>query len=138
MDSGFLVGASSGVLGKEGWALAVGGGRVRDTGSKGSGTTWREGIENMVEDPPGERDGGDSLLGSTGSGVDQEHRTACSASKHARSSYKPAIFVGIGFSADASSGVLGGEDCGPLRLEAIGSGVQEVTIAVCGGRGWRR
>ena len=31
MDSGFLVDASSGVLGGGGWALAVGGGRVRGT-----------------------------------------------------------------------------------------------------------
>ena len=33
MGSGFLVDASSGVLGKEDWALAVAGGRVRGTGS---------------------------------------------------------------------------------------------------------
>ena len=39
MDSAFLVYASSGVLGKEDWALAVGGGTVRGTGSKGSGST---------------------------------------------------------------------------------------------------
>ena len=50
MDSGFLVDASSGVLGKEDWALAVGGGRVWGTGSEGSGSTWREGIENKVEE----------------------------------------------------------------------------------------
>ena len=36
MDSGFLVNASSGVLGKEDWTLAVGGGRARGTGSSGS------------------------------------------------------------------------------------------------------
>ena len=40
MDSGFSVDASSGVLGKEGWTLAIGGGSVRGTGSKGSGSTW--------------------------------------------------------------------------------------------------
>ena len=75
MDSGFLVDASSGVLGKEDCALQVGGGRVRGTGSEGSGSTWREGLENKVEEPQRERDGGDSLLGTTETSTYQQHRT---------------------------------------------------------------
>ena len=86
MDSGFLVDASSGVLGKEDCALQVGGGRVRGTGSEGSGSTWREGLENKVEEPQEERDGRDSLLGTTDIPV-QQHRTTFCALKHARSSY---------------------------------------------------
>ena len=50
MDSGFFVDSSSGVRGKGDWALAVGGGRVRGTGSKGSGSTWREGLEKKAEE----------------------------------------------------------------------------------------
>ena len=46
MGSGVLVDASSEVLGKEDWALVVGGGRVRGTGSKGSGGgTWLEWLD---------------------------------------------------------------------------------------------
>ena len=111
MGSGFLVDASLGVLGGEDWALAIGGGRVRGTGGKGSGSMWREGIDNKVEELQRERDGRDSLLGTTdSSSVDQQHRTTFCALKHARSSYKPTISMGIGFLADASSGMLGGED----------------------------
>ena len=88
--------------GKEDRALAVGGGRVRGTGSKGSASTWREGLENKVEEPQEERDGRDSLLGTTDSSVDQQHRTTFCASKRARSSYKPAIFMDSGFLVDAS------------------------------------
>ena len=37
-----------------------------------------------------------------------------------------------------SSGVLGKEDCGPMRSEVAGSGVREVTVVIiCGGKGWR-
>ena len=41
--------ASSAVLGKEDWALAVGRGRVRSTRSKGVGRAWGEGLEKKVE-----------------------------------------------------------------------------------------
>ena len=121
MDSGFLVVASLGVLGKEDWALVVGGGRVRGTGSKGSGSTWREGLEKKVEEPQEERDGRDSLLliGTTGSSVDHQNRTTFCALKHARSSYKPANSMGSGFLVDAPSGVLGGDEW--ARSEVAGS-----------------
>ena len=53
------------MLGKEGWALVVGGGRVRGTGGKDSSSTWRGGLENKAEELQRERDGRDSLLGTT-------------------------------------------------------------------------
>ena len=43
MDSVFFVDASPRVFGKEDWALAVGGGKVKVTGSKSS-STWGEGL----------------------------------------------------------------------------------------------
>ena len=52
----------------------------------------------------------DSLIGTTDSSVDQQHRTTFCALKHARSSNKPAISMDSGFFVYASSGVLGGED----------------------------
>ena len=67
MGSGFLVDASSGVLGQEDWVLADGSGTVRDMGSKstvvarggsGSRIRWKRAIRR-------ERDGRDSLLGTT-------------------------------------------------------------------------
>ena len=84
------------MLGKEDWALAVGGGRIRGTGSESSGKT----LENKDEEPQGERDGRDSLLATTDSSVDQQHRTTFCELKHARSSYKPAIFMDSGFLVD--------------------------------------
>ena len=46
--------------------------------------------------------------------------------------------MGCGFLVDASSGVLGGEDCGLfLRLE-VAKGVLVVVLLVCGGKGWMR
>ena len=109
MDSGFLVDDSSGVFGKEDWALAVGGGRVRGRGSKSSNSMWGEGLEE-VEKLQRERDGRDSLIGTTDSSVDQQHRTTFCALKHARSSNKPAISMDSGCLVDASSGVLRKED----------------------------
>ena len=55
MDSGCLVGASSGVLGRGEWALAVKGGRVRGTSSKSSKNVWGKGLEE-VEKLQRERD----------------------------------------------------------------------------------
>ena len=62
MDSGFLVDTSSGVLGGEDWALAVGGGTVRGTRSKGSKSMWWGEWLEEVETLQRERDGRDSLL----------------------------------------------------------------------------
>ena len=45
---------------------------------------WGEGLENKEEEPQEERDGRDSLLGTTDSSVDQEHRTTFCALKHVR------------------------------------------------------
>ena len=61
MDSGFLVDASSGVLGGKDWALAVGGGRVRGTRSISSNSMWGEGLDE-VENLQRERDCRESLL----------------------------------------------------------------------------
>ena len=149
MDSGFLVDASSGALEKEDLALAVGGGRVRGTRSKGSGNTWGEGLENKVEELQRERDGRGSLLGTTDSSVDQQHRTTFCALEHARSSYKPAIFMDSGFLVHASCGVLGKEDwtlaAGGGRFRGTGSNSSinsssssSSSSRVCRGRGWRR
>ena len=66
MDSGFLVDASSGGLGGGDWALAVGGGRVRGTRSRSRNSVWGEGLEG-VETLQRERDGRDSLVGTTDS-----------------------------------------------------------------------
>ena len=85
MDSRCFVDASSGVLGEGDWALAVRGGRVRGTRSNSSNRVWGEGLEE-VETLQKERDGRDSLLCTTGSSVDQQHRTTFCALKHARSS----------------------------------------------------
>ena len=111
--------ASSGeCLGGGDWALAVGGGRVRGTRSKSSNSVWGEGLEE-VEKLQRERDGRDSLIGTTDSSVDQQHRTTFCALKHARSSNKPAISMDSGFLVDASSGVLGG---GGFLALAVGGG----------------
>ena len=84
------------MLGGEDWALAVGGGRVRGTRSKSSismeGEGW-EGVEKLQR----ERDGRDSLLGTTDSSVDQQHRTTFWALKHACSSNKPASLMDSGY-----------------------------------------
>ena len=100
-----LVDVSSGVLRKEDWALAVGGGRVKGTRSNCRGM-WGKGLENKVEEPQEERDDRHFFLGTTDSSVDQQHRTTFFALKHACSSNKPAILMGSGFLVDASSGVL--------------------------------
>ena len=78
-----------------------------------------------IEELQRERKCRDSLLVTTDSSVDQQHGTAFCALEHARSSYKPALLMGSVFLADASSGVLGGERTGPLRLEVAGSGVRQ-------------
>ena len=50
MDSGVLVDALSGMLGREDWALAVGSGRVRGTGTRSSSrSVWGEGLEEVEE-----------------------------------------------------------------------------------------
>ena len=64
MDSGFLVDASLRVFGKEDWALAVGGGTVKATGSSSSSNTLGEGLEK-VEELHRARDSRDSLPGTT-------------------------------------------------------------------------
>ena len=74
------------MLGKEDWALAVVGGRVRGTGSSSSNSMWGEGLDNKVEEPQEERDGSDSLLGPTDRSVYQQHPTTFCELKHARSS----------------------------------------------------
>ena len=128
-DSRVLVDASSGVLGKEDWALAVEGGRVQGTGSKDSGSTWGEGLEKKIEELQRERDGRGSLLATTDRRVDQQHRTIFCALKHVRSSYKPAIFMDSEFLWMLHREFLG-RMTGPLPLEVAGSGVWEVTVVV--------
>ena len=138
MDSGFLVYTSSGVLGGEDWALAVGGGRVRGTRSKSSNSMWGEGWEE-VEKLQRERDGRDSLIGTNDRSVDQQHRTTSCGLKHARSSNKPAISMDSGFLVCASSGEDLGGRTGPLRSKVAQSGVREVRVAiVCGVKDGRR
>ena len=60
-----------------------------------------------VEELQRKEDRSDSLLGSTDSNVDQQHRTAFCAPKHARSGYKLSILMCSGFFIDASSGMSG-------------------------------
>ena len=71
---------------KEDWVLSVGDDRVRGTRSNCRGM-WGEGSENKVEEPQEERDGRDSLLGTTDSSVDQQHRTTVCALNFACSSF---------------------------------------------------
>ena len=68
-----------------------------------------------------EREGGDSLLATTGSSIMQQHRTTFHALKHTRSTYKPAINQDSGLTFDASSEVRGGRD---LALVALGGRVK--------------
>ena len=84
-------------LGGEDWVIAVGGGRVRGTRSNSSNSVCGGGEWEEVEKLQRERDGRDSLIGTTDSSVDQQHRTTFCALKHARSSNKPAIFMDSGF-----------------------------------------
>ena len=84
MNIGLLVDASPSVLGKEDWALAVAGGRVRATVRSSRCNTWGEGLE-QVEELQIERDGRDSLL-VTIDRIDFHHRTTSCALKHARCS----------------------------------------------------
>ena len=68
------------------------------------------GFEKKVE---GQREqaGRETFLCTTDdSSSEQKHRTAFYAREHARSSYKPAIFMDSGFLFDASLEILGGED----------------------------
>ena len=67
---------------------------------------WWEEVERLQR----ERDGRDSLKGTTDSSVDQQHRTTVGALKHACTSNKPGISMDSGCFVDASSVVLGGED----------------------------
>ena len=103
--AGFWCRCLRGCLGWGDWALAVGGGTVRGKRSKSGNSVWGEGLEE-VKEPQEERDGRDSLISTTDSSVDQQHRTTFCALKHARSSYKPTILMGGGFLADDFSRVL--------------------------------
>ena len=96
------------MLGGEDWALAVGGGRVRGTRGNCRGM-YGEGLEE-VEKLQRERDGRDSLIGTTDSSVDQQHRMSFCVLNNARISNKPAISMDSGVLVDTSSGVLGAED----------------------------
>ena len=97
--------------GGEDWALAVGGGRVRGTRSKSSNSMLGEGWEE-VEKLQRERDGTDSLMRTTETSVDQQHRTTFCALKHARSSNKPAISMDSG---ETSGKKLPGRNAHPPR-----------------------
>ena len=55
-----------------------------------------------VKEIQGEQYNRGSLLGTVDSSADQERRTAFSASKHARSSYKPTLLIDSGFFVDDS------------------------------------
>ena len=61
------------MLGWEDWALAVGGGRIRGTGSNSSGM-WRERLEEL-EELQREEDRRGSRPGTTDGSVNQEHLT---------------------------------------------------------------
>ena len=98
------------MLGKEDWALAVGGGRVGGTGGKGNNSgrgssTWGKGLEK-VEELQREQEGRDSYPGTADGRVDQQHRATFYALKHERSSDKSTILMDSGFLVDASQGVL--------------------------------
>ena len=111
MDSGLSFDASLEVYGGKDSALAVGSGKGRG----GSRSVWKEGVKRAG--PQRERYGGDSFL-ATADSTKQKYRTAFCALKHARSSYKPAIYADSGLLFDASSEVYGGED----SALAVGSG----------------
>ena len=103
------------------------------TGSKGRVVVRGVGgIEKKVKEQQREREGRVSLLGIADSSVDQQHRTTFCALEHVRSSYKPAILMGSGFLADASSGVLGGEDW----ALAVGGGRDRGTGSKGSGSTW--
>ena len=106
MDIGLSFDASSEVYGGEDLALAVGIGKGRG----GSSSVREEGVKRAG--PQRERDGGDFFLATTDS-IKQQYRTAFCALKHTRGSYKPAIYVDIGLSFDASLEVYGGGGLGP-------------------------
>ena len=55
-----------------------------------------------------EKDGKETFPGTTKTSIDQQHRTTFCALKHARSSYKPTIFMDSGFLVDTYAEVLGG------------------------------
>ena len=76
-----------------------------------------------------ERGGRDSLIGTTDSSVDQQHRSVFFALKHACSSYKPAILMDSGCLVDASSRVLGKED----RVLAVGGSTVRGAGSNCSG-----
>ena len=67
-------------------------------------------LENKGEEPQEERDGRDSLLGTTDYSVDQQHRTPFCTLKHECSRFLPAIDLDRRCLVDASSGVLWGGD----------------------------
>ena len=76
-------------------------------GGSSSSSVWEEGVKRAGSQR--ERDGGDSFL-TTADGIRQQYHTAFGVLKHTRSSYKPAIYMDIGLSFDASSEVYGGRD----------------------------
>ena len=93
-DSEFFVDASSGVLGKEDWALAV-----RDVRVRGTGRQWQYvggGGEEMKK-LQRERESKNSLKSIADGSVDQQHRTMFCALKYARSSNIATNFDGQRF-----------------------------------------
>ena len=102
LNSGLSLDASSKVHGGEDFALEVGGGKVRS----GNSRVWDGGV-TRAELQKG-RDGGNSLLATADSSIRQQQRF-CSLG-HARSSYKPDIYLDRGLSLDESSDVHGGKD----------------------------
>ena len=69
---------------------------------------WEGGLEEVEEESYTERGKPqrESLLGTTDSSIDQQHRMTFCASKQARSSYNPAIFMDSGLLVDTSQRVL--------------------------------
>ena len=95
MHRGFLVDTYSEVLGRQGWALAGGGGWARGKGSNGSSCTLWEGVE-MLE-LQRKQDGRGAFPGMSHSSADQQHRTTFCELKRARSSYAPLFLWTTGF-----------------------------------------
>ena len=84
-----------------------------------------------------ERDGRDSVIGTTDSSVDQQHRTTFRALKRSRSSPTPAISMDSWLLVYTASGVYGRE---AWALAFGGGRVRgtRITVEVCMGNGWRR
>ena len=85
MESGFLVGGSSGASSEEGLALGAAGGREEEGMGCAGGGCGGDGIGRVV--PQEEQDGGCSTLDVTGGRVDQQCRTDFCVPKYARDSF---------------------------------------------------